>query len=178
MSSIKVTLNAPNIKSVLAFVTRLKNGLQDLRPAFNSMGKGLNLSHDDRFRQEISPDGVKWEPNADSTIIAYARRRGGKFGTNKKTGFGKVNKRGIRAIAIKKILRDSGVMQDTLAYQTSATQLRFGVSPAAASYGIKNHFGDPEHRIPARPFIGLSASDVDMIIAEMVQYIRMLQEGR
>lgn len=168
-ASITIT-SSPGAQQTIRALAKLSSKVQDLRKPFNVIGKSLILTHYERFQREVSPSGVKWAFNADSTILNYARKHGG-FTKNKKGRGAKINKKGIRRIAIKKILRDSGTLQDTFVYQSSPQMLRFGTSSVTSDYAAVHQFGSAKKNIPARPFLGLTVDDQSMIRNELKQYI-------
>lgn len=168
-----VTLDIKALPSALATIKALKkvvSGIRDLTPAFNAIGQSLKLTTDERYDKEISPNGVKWKENADSTILAFARRKGG-YKTSKRTGKKKITRKGIKLIAIKKILRDSGILQDTMTYQSSPSNLRFGSSATTSDYAAIQQFGGGKSKIPARPYLGLTDDDKRTIRNELKNHI-------
>lgn len=171
MTGVSITIAMkPNLKQLTQLLSSLRVNIQDLRKPFNVIGKGLLLTHDERFRREVSPDGVRWTDNEDSTILNYARKHGG-FTKNKKSKGSRINKKGIKRIGIKKILRDTGMLQDTFVYQTTAKSLRFGTSPVTKDYAAVHQFGSIKKNIPARPFLGLSNNDITMVENEIKKHI-------
>lgn len=153
--------------------------LGDLTTPLNDIAEYLHQSTDDRFRQQIGPDGSPWAPLAPSTL---ARKKGGR------------------------ILRDKGTLQDTLRHSVSNDELSFGtdrpygaihqlggkVQHAARSQQVyfrqgkdgsvgsrfvkksKSNFsqwvtrGAHDSEIKARPYLGLSPDD-DVEILEIIK---------
>lgn len=152
----------PAAIDLINYLRGLTNSIKDLRKPFANVGEALLLSHSDRFKKEVSPQGVRWKDNADSTILAYARKKGG-YKLSKKTGKNKINIKGVRLIGAKKILRDSGTLQDTLSYQVSPLKLVFGTSPESSAYARVQQFGGGKNSIPARPYLGLSIEDKNSV---------------
>lgn len=61
------------------------------------------------------------------------------------TGGNTLNKKGIKALANKKILRDSGSLQDTIRYQASASRLEVGTNRV---YAAMHQFGGKKSAYP------------------------------
>ena len=89
----------------------LMERLGDLTTPLNDIAEYLHQSTDDRFRQQVAPDGSPWAPLAPSTL---ARKKGGR------------------------ILRAKGTLQDTLRHNVSSNELSFGTDRI---YGAIHQFG-------------------------------------
>ena len=153
-------------RQVIDTLGSLMSAMGDLTRPMREVGEYLLLSTDTRYRAEKAPDGTRWAPNADSTLLAYIRRKGGANAFSRRrtrTGGRTLNTRGTRALAIKKILRDSGQLQDHIHYQASATGVDVGTNEV---YGATHQFG--RGNIPARPFLGLSRED-EMEVVEILR---------
>lgn len=156
--------------------------LGDLTTPLNDIAEYLHQSTDDRFRQQVAPDGSPWAPLAPSTL---ARKKGGR------------------------ILRDKGTLQDTLRHSVSNDELSFGtdrpygaihqlggkVQHAARSQqvyfrrgkdgSVGNRFvkkstsnfsqwvsrGAHHSEIEARPYLGLSSEDNTEVLAIIHDYL-------
>lgn len=156
--------------------------LDDLTTPLNDIAEYLHQSTDDRFRQQVAPDGSPWAPLAPSTL---ARKKGNK------------------------ILRDKGTLQDTLRHSVSNNELSFGtdrpygaihqlggkIEHAARSQQVyfrqgkdgsvgnrfvkkkKSNFaqwvtrGAHSSEIKARPYLGLSSEDEIEILAIIQDYL-------
>lgn len=156
--------------------------LGDLTTPLNDIAEYLHQSTDDRFRQQVGPDGSPWAPLAPSTL---ARKKGGR------------------------ILRDKGTLQDTLRHSVSNDELSFGtdrpygaihqlggkVQHAARSQQVyfrqgkdgsvgsrfvkksRSNFaqwitrGEHSSEMPARPYLGLSEQDNGEILAIIHEYL-------
>lgn len=99
--------------------------------AFRDIGEYLLISHDQRFRDQISPSGERWAPLSDR----YRKRK-------------KRNK--------DRILFLDGHLAGTLRYVPAPDHLLFGTNRI---YGATQHFGDADRGIPERPWLGLSQAD-------------------
>lgn len=103
-----VTLDQTEIGQAL---DSLVNRMTDLTKPLNDIAEYLHQSTDDRFRQQVAPDGSPWAPLAPSTL---ARKKSGR------------------------ILREAGTLQDTLRHSISNNELSFGTD---RPYGAIHQFG-------------------------------------
>ncbi|WP_375058781.1 phage virion morphogenesis protein [Vibrio alginolyticus] len=128
----------------------VKRGL-DLTPAMANIGEELLISHDQRFRDQRSPDGVPWAPLSETT-------------------------KSLKSKNVDTILVLNGVLSGTLNYQASSDNLLFG-SPL--EYAATHQFGRtttpnsmiPNKEIPARPFLGVDDGDREMILETLSDYL-------
>ncbi|RZR41635.1 phage virion morphogenesis protein [Vibrio vulnificus] len=128
----------------------IKRGL-NLTPAMANIGEELLISHDQRFRDQKSPDGVPWAPLSETT-------------------------KSLKAKNVDTILVLNGVLSGTLNYQASSDNLLFG-SPL--EYAATHQFGRtttansmiPNKEIPARPFLGVDDGDREMILETLSDYL-------
>lgn len=89
----------------------LAERLGDLTTPLNDIAEYLYQSTDDRFRQQVAPDGSPWAPLAASTL---ERKKG------------------------PRILREKGTLQDTLRHNVSNNELAFGTDRV---YGAIHQLG-------------------------------------
>jgi len=118
-------------RRVMRVLQRLQDVAGDMEPALRDIGEFLLLSHDQRFREQVAPDGTSWEPLSDRYRARKKRNR-------------------------EKILILNTDLSGLLRYQVEGQALRFGTDRI---YGATHQFGDPRRNIPARPFLGISESD-------------------
>jgi phage virion morphogenesis protein len=173
---------AVDVSTVGKALEDLVERLGDLTTPLNDIAEYLHQSTDDRFRQQVAPDGSPWAPLAPSTL---ARKKGSQ------------------------ILRDKGTLQDTLRHSVSKNELSFGtdrpygathqlggkIEHAARSQQVyfrqgkdgsvgnrfvkksKSNFaqwitrGSHVTEIKARPYLGLSAEDETEILAIIQDYL-------
>lgn len=147
---------------------RLASGMDDMSRPMNEIGGALVVSAKDRITEGVSPDGTPFAPRSATTIAAYEKR---------KQSYGGV-------------LRMSGDMQSDLFHQYGPTSVEYGsnaIQSAVMQFGAaqgqfgahigkdklgRDHFHSiPWGNIPARPFIGLSAEDSDMILETLEDWI-------
>lgn len=117
-------------------LARLQDAAGDLSPALRDIGEHLMLSHDQRFRDQVDPEGNPWQPLSS------------RYRARKKKNPNKI------------LIRDV-MLSATLNYQVEGQALRFGTP---LIYGATHQFGDPERGIPARPFLGISDEDKTVIL--------------
>ncbi|KFE96080.1 phage virion morphogenesis protein [Vibrio parahaemolyticus] len=143
-----VRINDAEIQDALSQL--IKRGL-DLTPAMANIGEELLISHDQRFRDQKSPDGAPWAPLSETT-------------------------KSLKAKNVDTILVLNGVLSGTLNYQASSDNLLFG-SPL--EYAATHQFGRtttansmiPNKAIPARPFLGVDENDREMILETLSDYL-------
>ena len=162
---IKVEIDDRQITKVLGELAR---AAQDLTPALEDIGDALINSTRARFDSETGPEGQRWAPNSDVTLMRYLQRLGG-VGKRRTAGGGRnLTKKGVAALGAKKILRDSGDLADLLRKRVEGNALEVGTD---RPYGAMMQFGGTKAKwphlwgdIPARPFLGLSDSDEAMVL--------------
>ncbi|MBN8107752.1 phage virion morphogenesis protein [Vibrio vulnificus] len=143
-----VRLNDSEIQEALNQL--IKRG-SNLTPAMMEIGEELLISHDQRFRDQKSPDGVPWAPISETT-------------------------KSLKTKNIDTILVLNGLLSGTLNYQASSDNLLFG-SPL--EYAATHQFGRvtspnsmiPNKAIPARPFLGVDENDREMILETLSDYL-------
>tara|TARA_R110002050_G_scaffold269917_1_gene412428 strand:- start:47232 stop:47681 length:450 start_codon:yes stop_codon:yes gene_type:complete len=125
-----------NDDRVLKALRKLADAGADMEPAFIDIGESLSNSTRERFEAQESPDGEPWA----ALNPKYQARK-------KKNA--------------DKILVLEGFMRDTMAYNTDSHGLEFGTNRIQ---GATMQFGDTERNIVARPFLGISTDDEQMIL--------------
>jgi phage gpG-like protein len=154
-------------EALRAALARLTAGFDDLFEPFDEIGQNLVLSAKDRIDDGISPDGTAFAPRSATTLERY-----GKLPLSIKGG----------------PLKWQGDMQGGIFHQASATGVEYGsnaIQSAVMQFGAtQGQFGTtarggsiPWGNIPARPFIGLSTDDNDMILETLEEWIGGLATG-
>lgn len=116
----------------------------DMEPAFRDIGEALLNSHQERFERQESPDGDRWEPLSDRYLARKKKNRD-------------------------KILILEGDLRDLLRYQASQDALELGTDRI---YGASHQFGDDSRGIPARPFLGLSDDDQQIVLDILSDHLK------
>lgn len=150
-------------KDLLDRLAAISKRYSDLSPAMLAIGEVLTESTKERFSASIAPDGSAWKPNAPATV-ADIHRRIIKSSRSKKR-FAKA----AAAVANKKPLIDSGLLQDSIRYQliNDGRGVEIGTDRFSGEWdgGAGVHqFGRRDGEIPARPFLGISASDESEVL--------------
>lgn len=164
---------------VQATLQRLERAAVNPAPALKAVGEALVDSTKQRFLQSIGPDGKPWAPNAPSTFVTLLRRYKGSFGKD-----GRVSARGAaRASGKKPLIGETRSLSTTINYRVSGNAVEIG-SPmeyaAVQQFGArKGAFGStrrgapiPWGDIPARPYLGVSAGDAQIIDRLFYDYLR------
>ncbi len=139
--------------------------LSDMAPVMHRVAQVMEEGTRKHFEEERGPDGQKWKPLADSTLLAYMRRAspGGLL-----TKRGNTRAKAVKALAQKKILVDHGRLSHELGREVSSMlAMLTSVQPYAATH----QFGDDKRNIPARPFFGFSEAITAGIKDAVADYI-------
>jgi phage virion morphogenesis protein len=164
MAGANITIEVDD-RALRAGIRELAARIADPAAALRDIGEHLLRTTDERYRREQAPDGSPWAPLAETTL---ARRVNAK---------GQLRSKG-------KILRDSGVLQDTIRYQLAEDGRAVAVGTDRV-YGAAQQFGMPQGYagktkrggpipwgdIPARPFLGLEEADGEAILAILGRHL-------
>ncbi len=163
---ITIEIDNRNVQDALG---QLAGRIDNLAPALSEIGERLAETTQSRFNTSTGPDGQKWKPNAAATILGYL---GGKAGVYGKTG--KITKKGMGYAQNKKTLVSSGLLQDSIRWQLIPGGVAIGTDRFADAWdaGAAVHqFGSLNGKIPARPFLGVSADDEREILDIVARYL-------
>ncbi len=136
MAGANINIEVQGLDEIGAALERLQQAAGNLLPVFRDIGEHLLLAHDERFKAQESPEGDPWAPLSEMYKARKKRNKG-------------------------KILVLDDVLAGTLRYQATAESVLFGTDRV---YGASHQFGRDERNIPARPFLGLSATDGDEVL--------------
>jgi phage virion morphogenesis protein len=153
----------------------LRRRMGNLRPVLKVIGEELVESTKRRFETGKAPDGTPWAANKPSTVKAYLKERGGSFKDEK---LGILTKRGDKLAAGKRpLIGATRQLSSQINYRLDGQALLVGSSRIYArtqQFGAKRReyqgvapWGD----VPARPFLGISPADREMIAQEVSDYI-------
>lgn len=142
---------------------RLADLLEDMRPVMQDIGEYLVVATKDRFPKGAAPDGTRWAPKSPVTLARYGARRSNRIDTRPLFG-------------------PSGALSSTIAYEAGRDSVSVGsnmIYAAAMQFGAaQGAFGRtsrggpiPWGRIPARPFLGLSAEDETALVEITEEWI-------
>lgn len=139
--------------------------LSDMAPVMHRIAQVMDEGARKHFEEERGPDGQKWKPLAEATLLAHMRRAspGGLL-----TKRGNTKAKAVKALAQKKILLEHGRLSHELGREvTSMSAMLTSIQPYAATH----QFGDEKRKIPARPFFGFSDAMTDTIKGTVTDYI-------
>jgi len=122
-------------KPVLDLLGDLSHRMTDLTIPMTAIGEYLLLATDQRFEQEVDPDGVPWKPDSPFTI-----------------NFKKQNSR------ILKILQSTGRLRNSITYVANATSITMGT---IVPYAPDHQFGINGQA--KRTFLGISEGDAAVV---------------
>lgn len=184
-------------KLVAARLWKLRDRVEHPRRLYQAIGQTLETSIAQRMKREVDPDGNKWPPLADSTLLARMRRYGvqptrrrKKDGTreararrNLRTDQGNTRAGAIRVLARIQMLRDTGVMAGSLHHTASDTEARVGFG---IRYAMYHEWGSlrVDNRPPRRglltsdPATGrLSRGDTNDVLALILDWVEGVVNG-
>lgn len=165
-------------REVLDVLARLARRAGDLSPALKQIGEDMVDSTRRRFATGTAPDGSRWAPNSQTTLLRYLGskdRPKGVFGKRD----GKLTAKGVGVALGKKPLVDSGNLASTINYRVvdggrtllvGSPQKYAAVQQFGADKGSLGK-GAPWGNIPARPFLGISADDRADILDVLQRYL-------
>lgn len=166
MSRVSATLDDARAQAVLANVERQ---VSNARPLMQEIGELLTETTKQRFVTSTAPDGSRWKPNAQATLLSYLTKFRGSFGRS-----GRITQRGVgRAAGKRPLIGETRRLSSEIFYQASANEVTIG---SGQKYSAIQQFGGQAGRggsvtIPARPFMGLSSSDADAIESAAARFI-------
>ena len=157
-----ITLNYDiNDEQVAEMLGRMRENLQNLRPALLEIGEHLQGSVEERFRTETDPEGNPWEPLSDFT---KANKRGDQILTESGGS-------GLRGSIHYRVGRDF-LEQGTNKIYGAIHQLGGTIKARGGALAIGRPDGAfalvKQVTIPARPYLGLSDDD-RQVIDEILQ---------
>lgn len=163
-----------NTQEINAAVSRLGNVRANIVvAAMQEIGENLLASTKRRFETSTGPDGARWRPN---TQLTYLRWVGDKKAYHTKAG--KLNRKGSdRVITKKPLIGLTHSLSRQIFWEVQPSGLVIGSS---MKYAAMQQFGGktsprslfPNTKIPARPFLGFSTADVQMIGAVVERRLR------
>ncbi len=155
-------------KELTAQLDKLATLLADLSPVMQAIGEALIASTRDRLEEGISPDGTPFAPRSEATLKRYERSHESYFPTP-------LSRSGHMASETMHTMFGP----DFLYVGSSAIQsavMQFGAERGAFGT-MKNGSPIPWGNIPARPFIGLSEGDKEMILETLFEEIAAILGG-
>ena len=171
-------------KHVIEALERLAKGAANPRPALLKIGERLVVSTKKRFETSTAPDGTKWAPNSQVTMLGrLTDSKGGRLKSLHRKD-GRVNSKGSTKIMSKRpLIGITHALFNTINSDLTGNDLIIGspmVYAATQQFGAKQGaFGRtkrnvpvPWGNIPARPFLGVSDEDEHMIIETISEYLR------
>lgn len=162
-----LTIQVQGLDTVQNQLRRLAERGANLTPLLKNMGEQVLNSTQERFDTSTDPDGNRWASNSP---VTFARLLGSRH-TNKS---GKINARGVSRVMSKKPLILSHTLQGSIRYQLNGQSVIVGTNMVYAKMmhfgGTKSAFPHLWGDIPARPFLGISATDKQVLERMVVDY--------
>lgn len=143
---------------ILAALTQLARNVDHLEPALDAIGDTVKAGILLNFREQHDPDGEPWEPLSPATL--EQRRDPNRNSANRNNP--KPTKTGAQ------ILRDTGLLNRSISYETSAFAVEIGSDKVYANMmqfgGKKSDYPWLWGDIPERKFAGVSEADRGQIL--------------
>ena len=171
-------------KTVLTTLARIAERFTPagMRPVMKEIGEELAESTRRRFETGTGPDGHRWSPLKPGTVLARYQKMMGELRESHFKKDGSLSKRGTQAktridAASAKPLIDTGELSKTFRYQITdgGAGVEIGTNRTfheGSGVGAEVHqFGTWDGRIPARPFMGLSAQDKTTVLGILNRFL-------
>jgi phage gpG-like protein len=155
---------------VLDALNRLAAGVgpAGMRAPLTEIGEYLAESTRRRFVTSTAPDGSRWAPNAQATYLGMLSRK-----DSRKDG--RIGARGAAKAMNKRPLVESGLLAEQIVFQLlpDGSGVEVGTNRFADLPGVAavHQFGSRDGKIPARPFLGLSAADEEKVLGILDRYL-------
>lgn len=167
--SVRLVADLSDLNRAAASMRRLADRCENMTPLFREIGAGLLASVEERFDAEKDPSGRPWVRLSADTILS--RLGGAKRAYTKRMRF---TTRAKRKLGSMKILHVSGDLRGSYTYVAGSQGVEVGSNKVQAAL---DQFGGQAGRghkvfVPARPTLGISADDEDMIAAAVQNYLR------
>lgn len=141
-------------KAVQAALARLAAKVGNMKPLMTRIGALYERRVAENFQAEAAPDGTKWKPLAETTLM---------MGLGKQKGFkknGGLSARGKRYLGGKRILWEKGDLAESIHFQADNSSVTIG-SSGSIPYAAIHQMGGKAGRgkkvtIPARPFLAMN----------------------
>lgn len=166
-----------NDSELTSLLDGLGRGLEDLSPLMQEIGEYMVRTTKQLFVEGTTPEGVPWAPKALSTIDAYTKRRD-RADPRPLFGPSGVLSSGISYVAGRDSVEWGSSRIYAAVMQFGADQGEFGAFMGKDKLGRDHFHHIPWGDIPARPFLGVSDSDREGILAIVAEYIEDLSQGR
>lgn len=170
MSGATLIADFSGLHRVQSVLQRLGDATEDLTPMFEDIGSNLVVSSRERFESQSGPDGKRWAPHSADTVLSRLGGVGRAY--TKKMTFRASAKRKMSSMTI---LVLKGHLRNSLTRRATRTGVEVGTP---MEYGnIHQHGGeagrtDARVTIPARPYLGLSPADEEMIVERAQAHLR------
>lgn len=152
-------------RDILRELEKLTRRAEDLSPAMREIGELGVATTKRRFALGMAPDGTRWAPNSQVTILQYLDRYSGSYRKD-----GRLSKAGAGLVMGKKpLIGESKTLSTAIQYRlVDTTSVEWGSDrPQAAMMqygGRKAQFPHLWGDIPGRPYLGLSDEDAGNIL--------------
>ena len=161
MANVKIEFDLSGIKEARAKLERLQEATSDLRPLLEAIREDLLLSHDERARDQVDPQGHTWK----ALDPLYAKTKRG----------GRILHASGRMLSLASRVEGDTVVIGTNAEYAAAHQFGATIRPKAKKALRFNMggkwFTKKSVTIPARPFLGVSEQDKKDMVEAVQDYL-------
>lgn len=169
MSGASLVSDFSGLHRTQGVLRQVREGLDDPAPLMREIGAAMVQSTRGRFDTQSGPDGRRWAPLSADTVLS--RVGGVKRAYTKKMRF----RKGVAdRIANLRILFRQGHLRNSQTFRLTAGGVEWGSN---LKYAAIHQTGGKAGRgkkitIPARPYLGISGADEDMIDGLAQAYLR------
>jgi len=181
MAGAFITIKLDGLEAAIAALDRLGQIDGNKKLLFADIGEGLLISTRERFTNQVAPDGSPWvalsaayrkrkSPNADKILIWHGDLKGtlAYNATDDGLEFGSPR--------IYAAIQQFGGVAGRAESSASAGAARAARADAGLSTS-RDYKPFQRPQLPARPFLGLSAEDSDMILAKANRFLERQANG-
>jgi len=144
-------------REITRLLDKIDRRSEDMLPVMTRIGARYERRVLENFSNETAPDGSRWAPLAETTLMMGLVRKKG----FRKDGGLKVS--GKRYLQGKRILWEHGDLSDSVHHQATRDSVVIGAG-GSVRYAAIHQFGGPAGRgrkvtIPARPYLAMNEGD-------------------
>lgn len=161
--------------AVQTALSRLQARVSNMQPTMTRIGAFYERRVIENFKAESAPDGTPWKPLAqDTMLMGLARKKGWKMN-------GGLSVKGKRYIQGKRILRESGDLEESIHFQADNNSVTIG-SSGSIPYAAIHQFGGKAGRgkkvtIPARPYLAMNrGTDLELADRDREMILDIIRE--
>jgi phage virion morphogenesis protein len=164
---------------VKAALAKLAGKIENPRPLLLEIGEELTESTLKRFSSSTAPDGSKWQANSALTILRSGQGKGKKplIGESKSLSTQIHYELAETSVVVGSSMiyarvQQQGAKMGEFGRYYQLSRQKYGEKDFRRYAGMKKGHPLPWGDIPARPFLGVSQDDRDMITRSVLSYLQ------